>query len=161
EHHRPPRPDLGARHLGDVWDRPATRRRGPMTDAQIVPRQPGPRTAPPRDIRVGVIGVGKMGADHVERISRRTKGARVSAINDYVRDSAEKVSASAPGSRVVDTPEEVIAAEDVDAVLITSPGRFHRDQVLAAIEAGKPVLCEKPLAMNPSDAYDVVRAEHA
>src|SRR5699024_2959011 len=71
------------------------------------------------------------------------------------------VSASAPGSRVVDTPEEVIAAEDVDAVLITSPGRFHRDQVLAAIEAGKPVLCEKPLAMNPSDAYDVVRAEHA
>ena len=116
--------------------------------------------AVPQDIRVGVIGVGKMGADHVERITRRTKGARVSVISDYVRETAERVSAGAPGSRVVDTPEEVITADDVDAVLIASPGSFHREQVLATIAAGKPVLCEKPLAMNPSDAYDVVRAEH-
>ncbi|WP_114853120.1 Gfo/Idh/MocA family protein [Brachybacterium sp. YJGR34] len=127
-----------------------------MTATQSADRQ----TTVPQDIRVGVIGVGRMGADHVERISRRIKGARVSVISDYLRETAEKVSAAAPGSRVVDTPEEVISAEDVDAVLIASPGQFHRDQVLAAIAAGKPVLCEKPLAMNPSDAYDVVLAEH-
>lgn len=123
-------------------------------------QQDTPPSAPPQDIRVGVIGVGRMGADHVERISRRIKGARVSVVSDYLRETAEKVSASAPGSRVVDTPREVIAAEDVDAVLIASPGEFHRDQVLACIAAGKPVLCEKPLAMNPADAFDVVRAEH-
>ena len=133
----------------------------PQPGPQTAPPQPGPRTAPPQDVRIGVIGVGKMGADHVERISRRTKGARVSVISDFMRETAEKVSATAPGSRVVATPEEVIAADDVDAVLIASPGKFHREQVLAAIEAGKPVLCEKPLAMNPQDAYDVVRAEHA
>ena len=90
--------------------------------------------APPQDIRVGVIGVGRMGADHVERITRRIKGARVSVLSDYLRETAEKVSATAPGSRVVATPEEVIAADDVDAVLIASPGQFHREQVLAAIE---------------------------
>lgn len=122
--------------------------------------QDAEQSAPPQDIRVGVIGVGRMGADHVERISRRIKGARVSVVSDYLRETAEKVSQAAPGSRVVDTPQEVIAADDVDAVLIASPGQFHRDQVLAAITAGKPVLCEKPLAMNPADAYDVVRAEH-
>ena len=127
---------------------------------QTAPPQPGPQTAPPQDVRIGVIGVGRMGADHVERISRRIKGARVSVVSDYLRETAQKVSAEAPGSRVVDTPEEVIAADDVDAVLIASPGQFHRDQVLACIAAGKPVLCEKPLAMNPQDAYDVVRAEH-
>src|SRR5699024_11868407 len=55
---------------------------------------------------------------------------------------------------------EVIAADDVDAVLIASPGQFHHDQVLACIAAGKPALCEKPLAMNPADAHGVVRAEH-
>ncbi|MFC7376481.1 MULTISPECIES: Gfo/Idh/MocA family protein [unclassified Brachybacterium] len=115
----------------------------------------------PRDLRIGVIGVGRMGADHVERITRRTKGARVSAINDFRRETAEQVAAAAPGARVVDSPEELIAADDVDAVLITSPGQFHRDQAIACIAAGKPVLCEKPLAMNPADAYDVVRAEHA
>ncbi|MGP9537210.1 Gfo/Idh/MocA family protein [Brachybacterium sp. AOP43-C2-M15] len=130
------------------------------TPAQTAPPQPGPQSAPPQDIRVGVIGVGRMGADHVERIARRIKGARVSVLSDYLRETAETVAAAAPGSRVVDTPEEVIAAEDVDAVLIASPGQFHREQVLAAIAAGKPVLCEKPLAMNPQDAYDVVRAEH-
>ena len=133
---------------------------GQDTVHETAPPQPGPQTAPPQDVRVGVIGVGRMGADHVERISRRIKGARVSVLSDYLRETAEKVSASAPGSRVVDTPEEVIAADDVDAVLIASPGQFHHDQVLACIAAGKPVLCEKPLAMNPADAHDVVRAEH-
>ncbi|ATG56268.1 inositol 2-dehydrogenase [Brachybacterium ginsengisoli] len=126
-----------------------------MTAQQSSPAQ----SAAPQDIRVGVIGVGRMGADHVERIARRTKGARVSVVSDYLRETAEKVSATAPGSRVVDTWQEVVAAEDVDAVLIASPGQFHREQVLACIAAGKPVLCEKPLAMNPSDAYDVVLAE--
>ncbi|MDN5821527.1 MAG: Gfo/Idh/MocA family oxidoreductase [Brachybacterium sp.] len=130
-----------------------------MTAQQDTPQTTAPAAAP-QDIRVGVIGVGRMGADHVERLSRRTKGARVSVVSDYLRETAEKVAQAAPGARVVDTPEEVIAADDVDAVLIASPGQFHRDQVLACIAAGKPVLCEKPLAMNPADAYDVVRAEH-
>ncbi|AXK46715.1 Gfo/Idh/MocA family protein [Brachybacterium saurashtrense] len=115
----------------------------------------------PADLRVGVIGVGQMGADHVARISRRIKGARVSVVTDYFRDKAEEVAATAPGCRVVDSPEELIAADDVDAVLIASPGTFHRDQAIACIEAGKPVLCEKPLAMNPEDAYAVVEAEKA
>ncbi|WP_246956798.1 Gfo/Idh/MocA family oxidoreductase [Brachybacterium sp. Marseille-Q7125] len=115
----------------------------------------------PADLRVGVIGVGQMGADHVTRISTRTKGARVSVVTDYLRDKAEEVPGQVPGCRVVDSPEELIAAEDVDAVLIASPGRFHKDQTIACIEHGKPVLCEKPLAMNPEDAYAVVQAEQA
>ena len=67
----------------------------------------------PADLRIGVIGVGQMGADHVARITQRIKGARVSAVTDYFRDKAEEVSATAPGSRVVDTPEELIAAEEI------------------------------------------------
>ena len=118
-------------------------------------------TAPASDIRVGVIGVGQMGADHVARIARRIKGARVAVVTDYFRDKAEEIAASVPGCRVVDTPEELVAAEDVDAVLIASPGQFHRDQAIACIDARKPVLCEKPLAMNPEDAYEVVEAEVA
>lgn len=117
--------------------------------------------AGPTDVRVGVIGVGQMGADHVERIARRTKGARVTVVNDYVQETAQRVAATAPGARVVASPEEVIAAQDVDAVIIASPGAFHKDQAIACIAAGKPVLCEKPLAMNPQDAYAVVEAEGA
>lgn len=115
----------------------------------------------PQDVRVGVIGVGQMGADHVSRIARRIKGARVSVVTDYFQDKAQEIADTVPGCRVAATPEELITAEDVDAVLIASPGKFHRDQAIACIEAGKPVLCEKPLAMNPEDAYAVVEAEQA
>lgn len=122
---------------------------------------PAPDPAVPADVRVGVIGVGQMGADHVRRISERIKGARVAVVTDYFRDKAQEIAGSVPGCRVVDSPEELIGAEDVDAVLIASPGQFHRDQAVACIDARKPVLCEKPLAMNPEDAYEVVRAEAA
>lgn len=115
----------------------------------------------PADVRVGVIGVGQMGADHVTRIRERIKGARVSVVTDYFRVKAQEIADAVPGARVVDTPEELIAADDVDAVLIASPGTFHRDQAIACIEARKPVLCEKPLAMNPEDAFQVVEAEKA
>ena len=101
-------------------------------------QQDTPPSAPPQDIRVGVIGVGRMGADHVERISRRIKGARVSVVSDYLRETAEKVSASAPGSRVVDTPREVIAAEDVDAVLIASPASSTATRCSPASPPGSP-----------------------
>ena len=117
------------------------------------------RSEIPPDVRVGVIGVGQMGADHVARITERIKGARVSVVDDYVRETAEKVAAGAPGCRVAESWQELIAADDVDAVLIASPGRFHREQATACIDAGKPVLCEKPLAMTAEDAYAVVEAE--
>lgn len=113
----------------------------------------------PTDVRVGVIGVGQMGADHVERITQRIKGARVTALNDHHPETAEKVAAGAPGARTVADPDEVIAADDVDAVIIATPGSFHKAQTIACIETGKPVLCEKPLAMNPEDAYSVFEAE--
>lgn len=128
-------------------------------DERTAPTLAPASAQPPSDVRIGVIGVGRMGADHVERIAQRIKGARVSVLNDFRRETAESVAAASPGARVVDSPEAVIAAEDVDAVIIASPGQFHRDQAIACIEAGKPVLCEKPLAMNPADAYEVVLAE--
>lgn len=117
--------------------------------------------AGPADVRVGVVGVGQMGADHVERITQRIKGARVTVVNDFRRETAEAVAAGAPGARVADSPDEVITADDVDAVIIATPGSFHKDQAIACIRAGKPVLCEKPLAMNPQEAYEVVEAERA
>ncbi len=111
------------------------------------------------DIRVAVIGVGVMGADHVERLQRRTKGTTVSVVYDFDRGRAEAVAAGVNGCRVSDDPYEAIAADDVDAVVIVSPGAFHADQAIACFAAGKPVLCEKPLAVTADDAYRVVEAE--
>jgi myo-inositol 2-dehydrogenase/D-chiro-inositol 1-dehydrogenase len=112
------------------------------------------------DLRVAVIGTGVMGADHVERLTRRTKGATVSVVYDFDQARAAAVAESA-GCRVAGDAIEAIRADDVDAVLIVSPGAFHAEQALACFEVGKPVLCEKPLAVTAADAYRVVLAEAA
>ncbi|SDD87892.1 Gfo/Idh/MocA family protein [Auraticoccus monumenti] len=116
-------------------------------------------TTLPPDLRVAVVGVGVMGADHVERLATRTKFARVSVVNDFDTAKASRLAGTVPGCRAVEDPFEAITADDVDAVLLASPGRFHAEQVLAALEIGRPVLCEKPLALDPADALQVVRRE--
>jgi myo-inositol 2-dehydrogenase/D-chiro-inositol 1-dehydrogenase len=113
------------------------------------------------ELRVAVLGVGMMGADHVARLSRRIAGARVTVVSDAFTDKAEQVAGEVPGCRVVPDPLEAIADPEVDAVVIASPGQFHEAQVLACIERGIPVLCEKPLTMDAQSSLGIVRAEDA
>lgn len=113
------------------------------------------------DLRIAVLGVGAMGAYHVEGLTQRTHGARVTVINDFSVDRAEQVSATVPGSRAVADPFEAIRAADVDAVVIATPGAAHEAQVLACLERGIPVLCEKPLTVAIDTAYSIVEAEAA
>lgn len=111
------------------------------------------------DLRVAVLGVGVMGADHVARLQRRISGARVVAVSDAFVEKAEEVAATVPGCRVIADPVEAIRDGDVDAVVIATPGHTHEELVLACIEQGVPVLCEKPLTTDPATAIEVVRAE--
>ena len=115
---------------------------------------------PARDLRVAVLGVGMMGADHVSRIYSRISGARVVAVSDAFAVKAEQVAGEVPDCRVISDPLAAIADDDVDAVVIATPGQFHQEQVLACIEHGKPVLCEKPLTMDAESSLAVVRAEN-
>jgi myo-inositol 2-dehydrogenase / D-chiro-inositol 1-dehydrogenase len=119
-----------------------------------------PRVAVPVDpaLRVAVLGVGVMGAFHVEALSRRVRGAQVTVVNDYVPAKAQEV-AGRVGARVVADPIEAINAEDVDAVLVASPGAAHEAQVNACLDRGIPVLCEKPLTTDVASAYAVVVRE--
>jgi myo-inositol 2-dehydrogenase/D-chiro-inositol 1-dehydrogenase len=114
---------------------------------------------PAGELRVAVLGVGMMGADHVARLHSRISGARVVVVSDAFTDKAEQIAAGIPGCRVVADPLAAIADPDVDAVVVASPGQFHEAQVLACIERGIPVLCEKPLTMDAESSLAVVRAE--
>lgn len=111
------------------------------------------------ELRVAVLGVGVMGADHVERITRRISGARVAVVNDYVTDKAKQVAAAVPGARVAADPLDAIAADDVDAVLLATPGPVHEKQLLACLQHRKPVLCEKPLTTGADTSLVIVRRE--
>jgi myo-inositol 2-dehydrogenase/D-chiro-inositol 1-dehydrogenase len=100
-----------------------------------------------------------MGADHVARLSTRISGARVSVVNDYVAEKAEQLAASLPGCRALSDPLDAIADPDVDAVVLATPGPTHEKQLLACLEHGKPVLCEKPLTTDVATSLEVVKRE--
>lgn len=113
-------------------------------------------------VRIGVIGTGAIGRDHTRRINRALAGAMVTAVSDVNAKSASAVQADlAPGAEIFATGEALIASENVDAVLVTSWGATHEQYVLAAIAAGKPVFCEKPLATTAKGALRIVEAEVA
>ncbi|OYR17751.1 Gfo/Idh/MocA family protein [Brucella grignonensis] len=113
-------------------------------------------------LRIGVIGTGAIGRDHARRINQVLAGAKIVALNDVHRHSAEAVKSSiAPDAIVFDTGEELIDSADVDAVLITSLGATHEHYALRVIAAGKPCFCEKPLAHTAEGARRVVDAEVA
>ena len=112
-------------------------------------------------LRVGVIGVGMMGADHAERLANRIANASLVAVADPDRARAEELAARFPGVRVHDDPLDLIADDGVDAVLLASPGFVHTEQLLACVKAGKYTLCEKPLTMDADSSMQVLDAERA
>jgi myo-inositol 2-dehydrogenase/D-chiro-inositol 1-dehydrogenase len=112
-------------------------------------------------IRVALIGTGAMGADHAARIARRCGGARLVAVCDADAERARATAAGVDGCRVEVDPMAVIGADDVDGVVIATPGETHEDLVLACLERNLPVLCEKPLTPDAASSLRVVEAEAA
>ena len=113
-------------------------------------------------LRIGVIGTGMIGRDHTRRIAQVLAGADITALSDYNPAAARAVQAElAPNATVHDRGEDLIASLDVDAVLVCSTGTTHEAYVLAAIAAGKPCFCEKPLATTADGAKRIVDAEVA
>jgi len=112
-------------------------------------------------VRVGVIGVGMIGQDHIRRLTQVLSGARVVAVTDVDPARARSVADGVPGCRVFETGQELIRDDDVDSVLVASWGATHEEYVLASIEAGKPVFCEKPLATTQEACQRILDAEVA
>ncbi|MFE9643098.1 Gfo/Idh/MocA family protein [Streptomyces sp. NPDC006365] len=108
---------------------------------------------------VAVVGTGTMGADHVRRINEVTSGARVAAVVDIDTERAERLADGIDGCTAYTDPAAAMAADDVDAVLIASPGPAHEAALLMAFAHDLPVLCEKPLTPDAASALRVMEAE--
>jgi myo-inositol 2-dehydrogenase / D-chiro-inositol 1-dehydrogenase len=111
-------------------------------------------------LQVGVIGTGMIGQDHIRRMTSVLAGVRVSAVADVDTAVAAAVGARV-GAPAFESGEALIADPSVDAVVVCSWGPTHEQYVLAAIAAGKPVFCEKPLATTQEACLRIVEAEAA
>ena len=112
-------------------------------------------------VNIGVIGAGGMGGRHAVNLTDAVAAANVGAIMDVDTARAEEIAARCGGAKVFADAEQLIAAPDVDAVLIAAPNRFHAGLTRSCIAAGKPALCEKPLASDGEEAREVIDAEVA
>jgi myo-inositol 2-dehydrogenase/D-chiro-inositol 1-dehydrogenase len=98
------------------------------------------------ELRIGVLGTGRIGSMHAELIARRVSGARLARIFDVDRDAAGVAAGlSVP---ISETAEELIGASDVDAVAICTSTDTHVAMIEAAAAAGKPIFCEKPVSFE-------------
>lgn len=109
-------------------------------------------------VNVGVIGTGMIGTYHIERLSSKVASARVVAVHDLDGDRAERL-AGEVGAKAHAEATDIIADDEVDAVLVTSPGSTHAPFVLECIRTDKPVFTEKPLATEADDALEIMEAE--
>ncbi len=104
-------------------------------------------------LRAGIIGTGFIGPVHLEALRRL--GVPVTAVCDLpdrVRGFADRFGIA----RAFGDYRELVHSPDVDVVHICSPNRFHGEMSLAALRAGKHVVCEKPLAMNTRETAEIV-----
>lgn len=109
-------------------------------------------------LNIGLIGCGGMGRAHVERITNELSGAKIVAAADLNLEAAKAVAESVGGTAYA-SGAELIADPNVDAVLIATFGSVHTPDVIAAVEAGKYVLVEKPLATTAADCRAILDAE--
>lgn len=100
-----------------------------------------------------------MGADHARIVSEDLPGATLQVVCDASPERGRKVAEDCGAADVSSDPIATIRRGDVDAVLIASPDETHAPLSLAAIEAGKPILCEKPLSQSSKECLGVTDAE--
>ncbi|MBG6184798.1 myo-inositol 2-dehydrogenase/D-chiro-inositol 1-dehydrogenase [Arthrobacter sp. CAN_A214] len=108
---------------------------------------------------IAVIGAGRMGADHIDRLNRRITGARVAAVVDVDLARAEAAVEGIEGAVALTSAEEALERPDVNAVLIATPGFLHEDILLKALKKDLPILCEKPLTPDAESSWRIVQAE--
>src|SRR5262249_21180538 len=105
----------------------------------------------PKIIRIGIIGAGFAKTTQIPGF-KNCEGARIVAIASARREHAEEVAHEFDIPNVEDDWRGIIARDDIDLVSIVTPVVTHCEMTLGALDAGKSVLCEKPMAMNADEA---------
>lgn len=109
-------------------------------------------------LKVGLIGLGRLGRIYARDLSGRVPQARLTAVADRDATVAERVAAEFDVPRWYGDPYAVIEDPSVEAVAIVTPTDSHRDLTVAALEHGKAVFCEKPPALSVAETADMKQA---
>jgi predicted dehydrogenase len=109
-------------------------------------------------INAAIVGLGWWGGTLVEAVQGSSDKIRFIAAHTRSRSEKDREIADKHGLDLADSYEALLANPDIDAVVLATPPRGHRDQVVAAARAGKHVFCEKPFMVDGDEAREAVAA---
>ena len=112
-------------------------------------------------IRFGIVGFGLHAVRRLMPGFELAQNCKVVALSRRDPQKAQESARHYGVAHAFTSTEELCSCPDVDAVLVTSPDVLHRADTLTAIRVGKPVLCEKPMAMNAGECREMVEAARA
>lgn len=110
------------------------------------------------EIRIAVVGVGRIGLTHAENLARRVRGAKLTAVTTANEQRAEQARQRCGDVSVYPGLDELLSSEKLDAVCVASSTSAHADNVVQCAEAGLHVFCEKPLALTMAECDRAIAA---
>ena len=114
----------------------------------------------PEPVRVGLLGYGAIGHEH-SRAVRAIDGLALAAVCDTSQERLDVAAGAAPGIATTTSAEALLARDDVDVIVVSTPPSSHAHWALRAISAGKHVVLEKPFAIRTAEADEVLAAAAA
>ena len=110
----------------------------------------------PQAIRMAIIGYGGMGGWHHSSVKERVPEVEVTGACDVREEAREK--ARSQGLYAYETLQELLDDPAIELVTVAVPNNFHKPLVIACLEAGKNVICEKPVALNAAEMEEMMAA---
>jgi scyllo-inositol 2-dehydrogenase (NAD+) len=112
----------------------------------------------PSLVRIGVIGLGRMGRLYARMLATQVSGVHLSAVAEVGGQARSQVMGELGVAHAFADAYELLALPDLDAVVIATPTNTHHDLVIAAARAGKAIFCEKPLALTLEETRSMLQA---
>ncbi|WP_010263551.1 inositol 2-dehydrogenase [Treponema primitia] len=112
-------------------------------------------------VRIGSVGLGRLGLQHAENIAGRIQNAELIAICDVDKPKVEETARRLGVKHQFTSFDDLVACKDVDAIVVVSPSALHTGQIAAAMKAGKHVFSEKPLGVTVAECKEAEKAVEA
>ncbi|MFC0693203.1 Gfo/Idh/MocA family oxidoreductase [Paraburkholderia humisilvae] len=115
-----------------------------------------PDSAQRAPLRIGVVGLGRLGKRHAQNLAYRVRGAALTAVCSPLDEELTWARGALPAPREYRDYAALLDDRDVDAVWLVTPSALHAQQIVDALRAGKHVFCEKPLSLDLAECERVL-----
>ncbi len=128
----------------------------PAPQQSIIPTQ----LEPGEKLRIGILGCGNRSKSHIAAANHYAEQIEIAALCDILPEMLEEKRQLVKSGRptLYKDYQEMLKDDDLDAVVIVLPNTLHREGAVAALDAGKHVLCEKPLTIDVADTQEIIKA---